>query len=756
MRPLLFFVLLGVLLAGCSALDAAHRPTPRTALAQPIGSPAPARPLTLIPTAYEGAPPSSPVAPVAPGVCLGRGAFPPALATTQYGVNAFLLATDAGRALDLAQNAEFGWVRQQIHWRDIEGARGRYVWAPVDQVVAAAAAHHMLLMLSVVRSPDWAAPNDGLPTDTAAFAHFMGRLAARYRGRVAAYQIWNEPNLAVENGGTPATPAAYLATLRAAYPAVKAADPCALVISAAMASTSAPDPRVAASDLDFLDQLYRLDGGAFLRSADIVDLHPGGGPFAPGAAWPADQPAAAASYFRRIEQVRAIMRRYHDPRQAWISEVGWAVSRAPGAPAPVTPALQADYLVAALRQVRKEYGWISGVFVWNLNFSVIGGPADEKATFGILNPDWSPRPAYMALQSYLHARAREADRVRPVVDGPAPYLTAWSAGISGKSHATPLRAPDGTVYVGVDPGYLYAFGPNGGLLWRFQAPGGVRSAPALGPGRTILVADDSGGLSALSPAGKLLWQRSLGGTTRGSPLLVNGAILISVDSSLVCLNLQGEPIWRRDLGADAAPLARVDAPRGSLLVVGAADGTLAAFDLGGRQIWRQALGAGIVSPVAPDRRGNLLVGDAEGVLHSLDAQTGAQRWARPLVRRADESQTMIPGGPLIVAPPLVAADGTIYQGGRDGGLSALSADGAIRWRYTTGSDITSTPIQRVDGTLIVALLDWRVLGMSPAGDVDWSIRLNGAVRTTPLYAAGGDLYVSTVGGRVYALRSQDG
>ena len=432
-------LLAGVLLSACSA-----PPPPATTAPEPS-------PLSSSPASQAAASPSSP-APESGGPCLGGGPFPPILSELQYGVNAFLLGTNATRVLDLAANAEFGWIRQQIHWRDVEGRPGQFVWAPVDDAVTKAQAHHMALMLSVVRSPDWAAPTDGLPADTGAFATFMSKLATRYRGRVAAYQVWNEPNLAVENGGTPAAPAAYLATLEAAYPALKAADPCALVLSAGLAATSSGDQALAVNDLDFLDQLYQLDGGAFLRNADIVDIHPGGGPYDPGDSWPAGQPAESAHYFRHIERVRAIMQHYHDPRQAWLSELGWAVSAAPGAPTPVSPQQQADFLVTALRRVRQEYGWIAGAMVWNLNFSVLGSLDDEKSTFGILNHDWSPRPAYMALQNYLHAQAREASRVQPVIDASAPYSPAWSAAVTGKPFVSEMPAASPSPAATAEPG----------------------------------------------------------------------------------------------------------------------------------------------------------------------------------------------------------------------------------------------------------------------------------------------------------------
>jgi len=45
------------------------------------------------------------------------------------------------------------------------------------------------------------------------------------------------------------------------------------------------------------------------------------------------------------------------------------------------------------------------MFLWNMNFAVLwgqqGNPEHEQASFGILNPDYSPRPAFLALQGLL-------------------------------------------------------------------------------------------------------------------------------------------------------------------------------------------------------------------------------------------------------------------------------------------------------------------------------------------------------------------
>jgi hypothetical protein len=93
----------------------------------------PARPADMPP-----APPQDSVlraaspAPAVQADCPAGGAFPPLFAGMRAGINAFLLYTDIERATALIQHADFAWVRQQIHWRDIEIGLGRYDWSVLD------------------------------------------------------------------------------------------------------------------------------------------------------------------------------------------------------------------------------------------------------------------------------------------------------------------------------------------------------------------------------------------------------------------------------------------------------------------------------------------------------------------------------------------------------------------------------------------------------------------------------------------------
>ena len=61
--------------------------------------------------------------------------------------------------------------------------------------------------------------------------------------------------------------------------------------------------------------------------------------------------------------------------------------------------MQARYLVDALTLVERQYPYVGAMFVYNLNFRTLGRPGTSDHGFGILNEDFSPRPAYDALQA---------------------------------------------------------------------------------------------------------------------------------------------------------------------------------------------------------------------------------------------------------------------------------------------------------------------------------------------------------------------
>lgn len=404
----------------------AASPTPTvTATATPVPptattTPTPSTTATALPTGTS-APSATPTASLTPTPRVGPGglAFPLTTAAIEHGVAAHLFYTDRSLPLRRAAEAGFGWIRQQIHWRDIEGPRGRFGWDELNSIVAAVEAAGLKLMLSVVRSPRFATRdgNDGMPADPADLARFLGELTRQYRGRVQAIEVWNEQNLAHENGGRVALADAghYVELLIAAYDAIKAVDPAVFVLAGAPSSTGITSATLAIDDMAYFEAMYSYRGGIMRDYFDAQAAHPGTAANPPDTLWP-DRPSAAQGwtdhptfYFRHVENVRALMQRHGmGDHQIWITEYGWATrNTTPGFEFgnQVSFAQQAEYIVGAMRRARDEYPWVGAMFVWNLNFAMLrarsGQPLHEQASYGILNADGTPRPAHAAIRKFI-------------------------------------------------------------------------------------------------------------------------------------------------------------------------------------------------------------------------------------------------------------------------------------------------------------------------------------------------------------------
>lgn len=203
-----------------------------------------------------------------------------------YGFEAYLWWKPeiATRDLGLIRDAGFDWVKQTFAWRDIELEKGKYDWSRADDVVFLAGHFGRKLLARLDRDPYWDRAYEegtgiatGPPRHPENFADFCGVIAARYRGKIAAYQVWNEPNLAREWGGRQPDPAEYVALLRDCYVAIKQADPNALVISAGLAPTG-NGPTEAMPDVDYLKGMYEAGAAPYF---DLLGVHAPGFKAAP-------------------------------------------------------------------------------------------------------------------------------------------------------------------------------------------------------------------------------------------------------------------------------------------------------------------------------------------------------------------------------------------------------------------------------------------------------------------------------------------
>ncbi len=335
-----------------------------------------------------------------------------------YGVQGDAITDgDHGRLFGLIQQMGFRWYKQQVEWFRYHPAPGQYDWGALDRIVDSASAAGIKLLFSVVKAPKWARPpedtDEGPPSDPNTYGEFMRALASRYKGRVQAYEIWNEQNLYYEWGGLGGKLNAgkYVELLKVAYQAVKSVDPNAVVVAGALTPTGYNDGNIAIDDRVYLEQMYQ----AGVRNyCDAIGAHPSGYNNPPDGDWQTYQDPTASfnakghpSWFFRgtMESYRNIMVKYGDgAKRIWVTEFGWASVENLGAPpaqgyeyaADNTEAEQAQNIVRAY-EIAKGWGWVGPMFLWNLNFGPIVGAHDEKAAFGVVRPNWGMRPAFAAL-----------------------------------------------------------------------------------------------------------------------------------------------------------------------------------------------------------------------------------------------------------------------------------------------------------------------------------------------------------------------
>jgi outer membrane protein assembly factor BamB len=75
--------------------------------------------------------------------------------------------------------------------------------------------------------------------------------------------------------------------------------------------------------------------------------------------------------------------------------------------------------------------------------------------------------------------------------------------------------------------------------------------------------------------------------------------------------------------------------------------------------------------------------------------------------------------------PALGAEGRIYVGAQDGYLYALNPNGTLAWRFAAASPVQQHPVVGSDGTVYIGM-DGRLYAFSPGGEVRWTASLGTA------------------------------
>jgi spore germination protein YaaH len=377
-------------------------PTP---LPTPTPVPTPTPPPTPTPKPQASAPPAEEKPAAAAPAPSGGGSN---MADTGpnpdlvHGIQSHLFEGNPGQKAMAVRNMGFQVVKQQVRWCDLEGAKGAMDLSQLDRIVNEVSGQGVKLLFSVVCPPGWAQGAHGLPANYDDYANFVAAMATRYDGKVLYYEIWNEQNL--KRGAEDMVPTdVYVAFLKHVYTKVKAANPNVIVISGA----PTPAGNVAGWAIDDIDYLKGMYAAGLKDACDAVGAHPSGYNTPPDADWqtwsdptarfrgPSDNHHHSWVFRGTMEGYRAVMVANGDGgKKIWPTEFGWASSPNPVAgyeySADNSEGEQAQYLVKAFQMMR-NWPWVGGAVVWNLDFNVFKA-GSEEAAFGIYG-----RPAYDAL-----------------------------------------------------------------------------------------------------------------------------------------------------------------------------------------------------------------------------------------------------------------------------------------------------------------------------------------------------------------------
>jgi len=306
----------------------------------------------------------------------------------------------------LAALAGVNWIRDRLSWGHIQPAPQRFATNTTYDSSATVQAQFGLKVLQVFHDiPGWAArsdldgpnPKTRFPRDLRILYNFCKRMALRFKGRVLAWEPWNEANIPPFGGHTIDQMCTHQ---KAAYLAFKAADPNLIVCWNVYAGA-----------------------GTALHTQGVLENH----------VWPYFDTYNIHSYRppEQYPQQFAPARQAACGRPIWITECGIGLHWTdPGS----GHELSASDELKQAKFIARSYATSLFAGVSRHFFFILGNYPEGSIQFGLLRADQTPRPGYVALAAVgrLLAGARCLGRLIPS-DQPHLRIYAFRAVPDGKA-----------------------------------------------------------------------------------------------------------------------------------------------------------------------------------------------------------------------------------------------------------------------------------------------------------------------------------
>ncbi len=320
-----------------------------------------------------------------------------ATASSPFGVNAHLPTT---QLVDTISELRVGWARIDFVWAFVEPEQDVFDWSLYDRVIGDLEARGIRIFATVAGTPAWATSGpefSGPPDDPADWRDVCARAADRYRGRVDAWGMWNEPNLTRFWTGSRQR---YLdEILRPGAEAVRLADPDARVVGPDLAHLSSGDwddwlEDVAFQGRDALDVVVHHVYPSDDTASDVT------GKLVSGGSLPFDPPSV-----RDVLQSSGWW-----GRPFWLGETG--VTSNPPSSQAIQDQFYRDFLETWFTPRSRQ--WVDRVFFYEL----ADDPAIQEA-WGLVGPppDRERKRAFVSYRDFI-VTARFDDATIETVMGP--------------------------------------------------------------------------------------------------------------------------------------------------------------------------------------------------------------------------------------------------------------------------------------------------------------------------------------------------
>jgi hypothetical protein len=278
-----------------------------------------------------------------------------------------------GGPVGVLADTKVKWVLEEFRWEWVEPSQGNFTWTCMDRAIDDERARGLDIVGQLDYTAGWAAgssaPISYNPPPLDLWQRYVTQTVTRYKDRVSAWQVWNEPNNPTFWTGTKEQ---YAQLLQVTYDTIKRIDPGAKVLG----------PAITGVDESWLDAMP-------WDKFDVLALHM----YVP----PAFLNDQGYSYYAQgLPNLKSLVAR-RGTKPIWITEFGYSSAQGAQPWYVGDEKLQARYLTAYIAETLAYPGLnIERVLPYALNDDAPGGG------FGLTRHDWSSRkPAYDAYRTVI-------------------------------------------------------------------------------------------------------------------------------------------------------------------------------------------------------------------------------------------------------------------------------------------------------------------------------------------------------------------